>query len=135
MTLDSLQRVDLFGDEYMENAIQLVGAIKAVMGTPGLDSATVRAAVDEADDATRPAILRRHTEEMIHDQTQVIPLDALRRLRGRRQASRGQRDPRRPIGLPARLRRDRSLAAASVKANLRSHCSNSGRCERRTSTC
>ena len=117
MTLDNLQRVDLFGDEYMEHAIQLTGAIKAVMGTPpGLDSATVRAAVDEADDAERPAILRRHTEEMIHDQTQVIALDALIAQEQSRILS-AMRDPERfSTWLPAGSTADDEVIAAATAA-------------------
>ncbi|MEE6140754.1 toll/interleukin-1 receptor domain-containing protein, partial [Mycobacterium sp. 050128] len=77
MRLDSIQRADLFGDEYVENVIELTGAIKAVMGAPGLNSATVKAAVAEADDSERPEMLRRHTEEMIRDQSKVIALDGI----------------------------------------------------------
>ena len=47
------------------------------MGTPSIDPATVRAAVDEADDAQRPALLRRLTTEMVLAPERKIDLDSL----------------------------------------------------------
>jgi TIR domain len=76
-TLHDLNYADLFGDGYTEAAIQLIDVIKQAMGTPGLDPAIVRTAVGEAADADRPVLLRRLTEDMIHDPAQAIQLDAL----------------------------------------------------------
>jgi TIR domain len=43
-TLRDLNYADLFGDGHIEHAVQLVAAIKAAMGSPGLEPATMRAA-------------------------------------------------------------------------------------------
>ncbi|CDO89950.1 hypothetical protein AWC29_00060 [Mycobacterium triplex] len=76
-TLRDLNYVDLFGDSYALRAIQLIEAIKKVMGDPPLNPATVRAAVQEADPETRPTLLRRVTKEMIPDPRRQIELDSL----------------------------------------------------------
>jgi hypothetical protein len=59
LTLGDLNYVDLFGDEYTENAVQLATAINAAIGTPSPEPATVRTAVEEAEAEDGPALLRR----------------------------------------------------------------------------
>ena len=55
-TLDDLNYVDLFGDAYTQNAVQLVQAIEAVIGVPGVEPTTVGAAVAQAAQSDPPAL-------------------------------------------------------------------------------
>lgn len=76
-TLHDINYIDLFGDDYAKNAVKLVETAKRVMGIGGVDAATVRAAVNEAAAADRPALLNRLTKEMIRDPAREIELDEL----------------------------------------------------------
>jgi hypothetical protein len=76
-TLHGLQRVDLFGDGYMPNAIELIEAIKNIMGEPGLAPDAVRTTVEEASAEDRPRLLRKLTKGMVRDSTREIELDEL----------------------------------------------------------
>ena len=75
--LADVNYIDLFGDEYAENAVKLIETIKQMMGMDTVDQATVRTAVDEADDTERPSLLRRLTKDMILDESRRIDLDDL----------------------------------------------------------
>ena len=76
-TLRNLHYADLFGDTYDQHVIQLVVRIQEVMGSSKLEPATVRAAIEQAADADRPALLRRLTKEMVPDEKRQIELDGL----------------------------------------------------------
>ncbi|NAZ84588.1 toll/interleukin-1 receptor domain-containing protein [Kineococcus indalonis] len=77
-TLETLQYVDLFGDNYAEEAVRLVTAVRAAMG---LDTAAAvdvtRAVVDEANAERRPSLLRDATKELLLDPARRIQLDDL----------------------------------------------------------
>jgi TIR domain len=75
--LADVNYVDLFGDEYAENAVKLIEAIKKAMGLSGIDPVTVRAAVEEANIQDRPLLLRRLTKEMVRETAREIDLDEL----------------------------------------------------------
>ncbi|KLL95272.1 hypothetical protein NJ76_28285 [Rhodococcus sp. IITR03] len=75
--LSDLQYVSLFGDQYPTEAVALVTATNRAMGTNNPDPATTRAAVEEAADSDRPALLRRLTKEMILNPARRIELDDL----------------------------------------------------------
>lgn len=77
LTLADINYIDLFGDTYTASAIQLVEAVKAVMGTPTVDPAAIRTAVHEAAAADRPQLLRQLTKQMILDPARKIELDEL----------------------------------------------------------
>jgi hypothetical protein len=76
-TLRDVNYIDLFGDEYTENAIKLVEAIKKVMGLDTVDPAAVRTAVEEASTDERGPLLRGLTKEMVLDESRRIDLDDL----------------------------------------------------------
>jgi hypothetical protein len=76
-TLRSLHYADLYGDMYGEHVVQLIVRIQQVMGTPSVEPATMLAAVEEAADADRPALLRRLTKEMVPDEKRQIELDGI----------------------------------------------------------
>ena len=75
--LSDLNYADLFGDKHMSSLINLITTINKVMGATGPDAATVRASIEEADDAERPDMLRRMVKEMIVDPARRIELDDL----------------------------------------------------------
>ncbi|ROP38977.1 toll/interleukin-1 receptor domain-containing protein [Saccharothrix texasensis] len=75
--LGDLNYADLFGDRYVPNLVSLTTTISQVFGTTGVDAATVRASVEEADDAEKPAKLRRMTKDMILNSAKRIELDDL----------------------------------------------------------
>jgi hypothetical protein len=76
-TLRSLHYANLFGDAYDEHVIQLIVRIQEVMGTSRREPATVRAAIEQAADADRPALLRGTTTEMLLEEKRKIELDGL----------------------------------------------------------
>ncbi|WP_433270673.1 toll/interleukin-1 receptor domain-containing protein [Actinosynnema sp. CS-041913] len=76
-TLHDLNFVDLFGEEYAANAVRLTTTITNLIGAVKLDARTVRAAVAEAGDAERPAVLQRLTREMVLAPERRIELDEL----------------------------------------------------------
>ncbi|MDV8015993.1 toll/interleukin-1 receptor domain-containing protein [Rhodococcus sp. IEGM 1241] len=75
--LGDLQYVSLFGDQYATEAVKLVTAVSLAMGTNGPDPATTRAAVEEAADRDRPALLRQLTKDMVLNPARRIELDEL----------------------------------------------------------
>ena len=75
--LGDLHYVSLFGDQYATEAVKLVTAVSLAMGTNGPDPATTRAAVEEAADRDRPALLRQLTKDMILNPARRIELDEL----------------------------------------------------------
>jgi hypothetical protein len=114
-----LNYVDLFGDAYPENAIMLVDAIKEVMGgSPGLDAATVQAAVEYATATERPSMLRNLTKSMIRDQGKDIELDDLVTQEVSRVLS-AMRDPSRfPTAMPTfETVEERDVYLASTATN------------------
>ena len=52
-TLDSLQRVDLFGDDAMDEMIRLVTAVVRILGAGAVDSASIKASIAQADQDSR----------------------------------------------------------------------------------
>ncbi|WP_201437298.1 toll/interleukin-1 receptor domain-containing protein [Saccharothrix sp. 6-C] len=76
-TLNDLNYADLFGSKYVANLVGLTNTISKIVGATSPDPATVRASVEEASDAERPAMLRRMTKEMIVDPARRIELDNL----------------------------------------------------------
>jgi hypothetical protein len=75
-TLDDVNRVDLFGEDYTANIASLVSVIQRTMGhrpTPE----TIRALVDEAQMSERPELLRKMTKELLLDPLRRIELDDL----------------------------------------------------------
>ncbi|MFI9006386.1 toll/interleukin-1 receptor domain-containing protein [Actinosynnema sp. NPDC053489] len=76
-TLNDLNYADLFGSNYIVNLVGLTNTISKIVGATSPDPATVRASVEEASDAERPAMLRRMTKEMIVDPARRIELDSL----------------------------------------------------------
>lgn len=75
--LGDLQYVSLFGDQYATEAVKLAAAVSLAMGTNSPDPATTRAAVEEAAEEDRPALLRQLTKDMILDPARRIELDDL----------------------------------------------------------
>jgi hypothetical protein len=76
-TLGNLHYADLFGDLYDEHVIQLIVRIQDVTGIIRLEPATRRAAIEQAADAERPALLQGATTEMLLEEKRKIELDAL----------------------------------------------------------
>ncbi|MDF9875412.1 toll/interleukin-1 receptor domain-containing protein [Cellulosimicrobium cellulans] len=76
-TLDDINRVDLFGDQYAAQAAALVTTIHRVMGDSTADEATTLASIEAAGSSERPAQLRRLTKEMLPDPSRRIALDDL----------------------------------------------------------
>jgi hypothetical protein len=76
-TLSDLNYADLFGAKYVPSLVSLMNTVGKVMGTPSADPATVRASIEEADAAERPAMLRRMTKDMVVDPARRIELDDL----------------------------------------------------------
>lgn len=76
-SLSDLNYVDLFGDAYAAQAVSLVTTIHRLMGEKRPNRATALAAVEQAVDAERPALLKRLTKDMLLDPTRRIELDDL----------------------------------------------------------
>ena len=81
--LSDYNYVDLFGDDYVVQAANLVATVGRLMGS-STDAAAVQAAVAQADDADRGDLLRRLTKEMLPDPSRRIELDDTIRQEGRR---------------------------------------------------
>lgn len=77
LTLGGLNRVDFFGPGIVAASSRLAATIHRIMGTPGPDTATVAAAVSEADAGQRTDLLRRTTKELLLDPARRIQLDDL----------------------------------------------------------
>jgi len=75
--LGDLQYADLFGEQYTIESVKLTTTVSQAMGVNGPDPATIRAAVEQAADDERPALLRRLTKDMILDPARRIELDDL----------------------------------------------------------
>ncbi|WP_411734395.1 toll/interleukin-1 receptor domain-containing protein [Paeniglutamicibacter sp.] len=75
-SLNDVNRVDLFGESYTNNAVSLISAIHRIMGESP-KPATTRALVDEARLDERPELLRKLTKEMLMDSSRRIDLDDL----------------------------------------------------------
>lgn len=75
-SLHDLNRVDLFGEGYTNNAVSLISAIHRLMGD-NPKPATTRALVDEARLDDRAELLRKLTKEMLMDPSRRIELDDL----------------------------------------------------------
>ncbi|MGM1065201.1 toll/interleukin-1 receptor domain-containing protein [Saccharothrix sp. Mg75] len=76
-TLSDLNYADLFGSRYVPNLVSLTNTVSKVIGTTSPDPATVRASVEEADDADRLTKLRQLTKDMILDPAKRIELNDL----------------------------------------------------------
>lgn len=76
-TLRDINYIDLFGEDYAQNAVKLIETAKRIIGIGGVDAATIRAAVNEAAASDRPSVLRRLTKDMIRDPAGEIELDEL----------------------------------------------------------
>lgn len=73
--LDSLQRVDLFGDRKLTEAAALVGTLHGLLGTVSTSTALTAESIAEADDSQRVGMLRRLTKESILDPTKAVQLE------------------------------------------------------------
>lgn len=76
-SLGDLQYASLFGEQYTTEAVKLTANVSQAMGINSPDPATTRAAVEEAKDSDRPALLCRLTKDMILDPARKIELDDL----------------------------------------------------------
>lgn len=76
-TLDSLQRVDLFGDDAKDELIRLVAAVLRVLGEGVADSASIKAAITQADQASRGAVLASAIKSMLMEPSRQIELNDL----------------------------------------------------------
>ncbi|MFJ2318159.1 toll/interleukin-1 receptor domain-containing protein [Glutamicibacter sp. NPDC087661] len=75
-SLNDINRVDLFGDSYPEQAVALTNKINRLMGA-NENAATTLAFVEESRSQERPELLRRLTKEMIVNPAKQIELDDL----------------------------------------------------------
>lgn len=77
-TLDSLQRVDLFGDSAAEEKIRLVAAVLRILGEgTAPDSASIKASIAQADQEARGAILSSAVKSMLLEPSRQIELNDL----------------------------------------------------------
>ena len=76
-TLDSLQRVDLFGEDAKDEMIRLVTAVLRVLGEGLVDSASIQASITQADQGSRGGILSAAIKSMLPDPTRKIELNDL----------------------------------------------------------
>jgi hypothetical protein len=76
-TLASLQRADLFGDDANDEMIRLVTAVLRVLGEGLVDSASIKASITQADQASRGAILSTALKSMLTDPARKIELNDL----------------------------------------------------------
>ncbi|MGO2482381.1 toll/interleukin-1 receptor domain-containing protein [Glutamicibacter sp. 363] len=75
-SLNDINRVDLFGNSYPEQAVALTNKINKLMGAND-NAATTRAFVEESQSQERPELLRILTKEMIVNPAKQIELDDL----------------------------------------------------------
>lgn len=95
--LSDLNYVDLFGDTHTAQVAALVATIGRLMGGEGPDATTVQAAVAQAADLDRPALVRRLSKEMLPDPARRIALDDLVREEVRRVLEALKDDSRFPV--------------------------------------
>lgn len=76
-TLDSLQRVDLFGEEAQEEKVRLIAAVLRVLGEGVTDSASIKASITQADQAQRGAALSSAIKSMLMEPARQIELNDL----------------------------------------------------------
>jgi hypothetical protein len=76
-TLDSLQRVDLFGEDAEDEKIRLVSAVLRLLNDQNTDSATVKALVSQDDQEHRGETLAKAVKAMVLDPRRRIELDDL----------------------------------------------------------
>lgn len=76
-TMNDLNYVDLFGAAYPAQAAALVTTIHRVIGERRPSPATALAAVEQAVDADRAALLKRLTKDLVVDPARRIELDDL----------------------------------------------------------
>ncbi|MBM3714191.1 MAG: toll/interleukin-1 receptor domain-containing protein [Actinobacteria bacterium] len=100
-TMEDINYVDLFGDEYTENAAGLIATIGRIMGPRALEPSVSLAVIEEAQGADRCALLSRLTKEMLLDQTRRIELDELIRQEARRVLGAIDDETRFPLSLSA----------------------------------
>lgn len=75
--LDSLQRVDLFGDEAQDEKVRLVAAVLRILGEGVADSAAIRASITQADQRSRGAVLSGAIKSMLMEPSRQIELSDL----------------------------------------------------------
>lgn len=76
-TLDSLQRVDLFGEDAKDEMIRLVTAVLRVLREGMLDSASIKASITQADQQSRGAVLSSAIKSMLMEPSRQIELNDL----------------------------------------------------------
>lgn len=76
-TLDSLQRVDLFGDDADDEKIRLVSAVLRILSDSNLDSATVKALVTQSEQGDRGPTLSSAVKSMVLEPRRRIELEDL----------------------------------------------------------
>lgn len=76
-TLNSLQRVDLFGEDANDEMIRLVTAVLRVLGGGMVDSASIRASIAQADQRSRGAVLSSALKSMLMEPSRKIELNDL----------------------------------------------------------
>lgn len=76
-TLDSLQRVDLFGEDAKDEMIRLVTAVLRVLGEGMVDSASIKASITQADQESRGGVLSSAVKSMLMEPSRQIELNDL----------------------------------------------------------
>ena len=76
-TLNSLQRVDLFGEDAEDDKIRLVSAVLRILSESSLDSATVKALVSQSDQEHRGPTLSNAVKAMVLEPSRRIELEDL----------------------------------------------------------
>lgn len=76
-SLGDLQFVNMFGDVFAAEGVRLTTTISRMTGGPAPDAATIQAAIQEADAAHRPAMLRQLAKETTLAPARRIELDDL----------------------------------------------------------
>jgi hypothetical protein len=83
-TLDSLQRVDLFGNDADEEMIRLITAVLRILGESTRDSASIRASVTQADDSSRGPALAHAIKTILLEPSRRIELEDLMQIETKR---------------------------------------------------
>lgn len=76
-TLDSLQRVDLFGEDAKDEMIRLVASVLRVLGEGVIDSASLKASITQAERGSRGALLSSAVKSMLLEPRRQIELNGL----------------------------------------------------------
>lgn len=116
-TLTDLNYADLFGAKYIPSLVSLMNTVGKVMGTPSADPATVRASIEEADAAERPAMLRRATKDMVIDPARRIQLDDLISQETQRVLIAMRDEERFPTQLPGGTQDEQLVQCAEITAS------------------